>query len=173
MPKEQYVAGYMGQMFAEDVEGEKAKLEKWSGLKVDRWFIDMADEEDAAFEHLASEVAEFNVRAVVHRGVSFMPEERHLLSAFYDAATNTDTRVVAAETIVMAPRPEQKLLAQLMPLLHEWKNGETDLMGCMGHHTLYFSTAEVEHLRELYTRDGSPMSLRLRDRLPEFETDED
>jgi hypothetical protein len=168
---EQYVAGYMGQMFAEDVEDEKAKLEKWSGLKVDRWFIDMADEGNAGFEHLASEIAEFKVRSVVHRGPAFMPEDRELLAALFDAAADTDTNVVAAEGIVMAPRPEQKLLAQLMPLLHEWSNGETELMGRMGHHTLYFSTAEVEHLRELYSRDGSPTSLRLLDRLPEFESD--
>lgn len=158
-----YTAGYLGAVFAPEVGSEKeAVICMNEGVEPDRWFVD-TEEGRAEFKALIAEVAQGNVHKVVLRDRIVLPNDVAQVGEFFDALVETDTELAYVEQ--GTTNPTEKFLAQLVPLLHEWNNGESAFMAERGWHTLHADTQDILWLRTFLHRSGTPQARRWLERL--------
>lgn len=161
--------------FPYELEMEKRVLSKWWGRTIEAWYVDTEPtEEYPEFHHLIEDIKRGDIGVVVHRGLEYLPSDRELLDAFYEAARENDTSVMAVEP--SRPQALEVLSAKLLLLLHEWDNNETADMAARGHHTIQADAEDVAELREHLKQQGTSMSERwlkiLEDSVPEGTADD-
>lgn len=150
-------------MFPQDLAGEKEAIVSWNGgEEPNRWFVDL-EEGRAEFKALVAEVAEGRVHKVVVRDRHVLPDNVALVGEFFDALMETDTELDYVQR--GTTNPTEKFMAQLVPLLHEWNNGESAFMGARGWHTIHAGEADVRWLRGLLTQNNTEQARRWLERL--------
>lgn len=152
-----YTAGYLGATFADQVDAEKTAITAGNkGIEPYMWYVDL--EGSADFKNLLAEIEAGRISRVVMRDRGVLPNDVALIGEFFDAAMETGTELVYAEQRVA--EPNERMLAQLVPLLHEWANGEAAFMAARGHFTIYAGLEDVRWLRGLLTENNTVQGRR-------------
>lgn len=158
-----YTAGYLGALHPEMLPGEREAVIAWNeDEEPDRWFVDLEDGR-AEFKALIAEIAECRVHRVVLRDRHALPDDTALTGEFFDVLMQTDTELHYVEH--GTTNATEKLLAQLVPLLHEWNAGEIESMAANGWYTIHAGREDVSWLRAFLSRSDTPEAARWLERL--------
>lgn len=158
-----YTAAYLGALFPETLDGEKEAVIAWNdGEEPDRWYVDLEDNR-AEFRALTAAVSEGRVHQVIVRDRHVLPDNVAWNGEFFDALLATDTELNYVER--GTTNPTEKFMAQVLPLLHEWNNGESAFLAERGWHTIHAGNDDVRWLRNFLAGSDSDEARRWLDRL--------
>ncbi|MGW3274499.1 hypothetical protein ACWDFH_23965 [Streptomyces kronopolitis] len=152
-----YTAGYVGATFPDEVESEKAAITAGNkGIVPDKWYVDLKGW--AQFNDLRADVDSGRVSRVVMRDRGVLPDNVDMIGEFFDAAMETSTELVYIDQRLA--EPNERLMAQLVPLLHEWNNRESEFMAARGCFTIHAGLEDVRWLRDFIGQSESQQAKR-------------